>query len=75
MSGLTLEQAQERLADYYAAEAAILKGQRYQLGDRSVQRADLVAVQQGITTWEARVKVLTLSAQGRGRVAVPSPRF
>lgn len=75
MSGLTLDQAQTRLADYYAAEAAILKGQSYQLGDRRVERADLKVVRDGITFWEGRVKALSLTARGGRRFVTPSPRF
>lgn len=75
MSGITLEQAQAQLTAYLAAEAAVLKGQRYELGGRLVVRADLAAIQAGINTWDARVKVLTSRSSGRRRAFTPSPGF
>lgn len=75
MSGLTLEQSQTRLAEYYAAEAAVLKGQRYEIAGRSLWRADLATIREGINEWEARVKVLSLRASGRRRVVTPRPGF
>lgn len=75
MSGLTLDQAQTRLAEYYAAEAAVLKGQRYEIAGRSLVRADLTSIRAGITEWESRVKALSLRASGRRRVVTPRPGF
>lgn len=58
MAGLTLEIAEARLNEYLAAEAAILLNQSAEMNSggvqRKVTRADLAAVQQGITLWQQR---------------------
>jgi hypothetical protein len=66
MAGITLEQAETQLNLYITAEAAVLSGQRFRIGDKDITRADLEMVQRGITTWEARVQRLTRSATGAG---------
>ncbi len=48
----TLEQVQARLQLYYDAEAAILSGQSYSLGNRSLSRPNLKEVQEQITKLE-----------------------
>lgn len=65
MAGITLTQAQTKLAAYLDAETAVLSGQRYEIAGRMLQRADLAQIREGVTTWDARVK--TLSAAGTGR--------
>lgn len=67
MAGITLTQAQTQLDAYLAAEAAVLTGQRYEIAGRMLQRADLAAIREGITTWDARVKSLSIAARGRSR--------
>lgn len=67
MAGITLSQAQTQLTAYLAAETAVLSGQRYEIAGRMMQRADLVAIRDGIATWDARVKTLSSSAAGRSR--------
>jgi hypothetical protein len=65
MAGITLSQAEAKLAEYLAAETAILLGQSYSMNGKSLSRADLEAVQQGIEIWDARVKRLS-----RGGISV-----
>lgn len=67
MAGITLEQAEANLALSLAAYQKALESQRYSIGDRSQQRADLEKIQAGITFWDSRVKQLTNRATGRGR--------
>ena len=67
MAGITLAQAQTQLDAYLAAETAVLSGQKYEIAGRSLTRANLVEVQAGITTWNARVINLSNLANGRGR--------
>ena len=67
MAGITLELAQTQLAAYLAAETAVLSGQRYEISGRMLQRADLAAIRDGVATWDARVKALSVSARGRSR--------
>ena len=64
---ITLAQAQETLAAYVAAELAVLKGQEYTISGRTLRRADLKSIQDGIAAWEARVSDLQAQAAGRGR--------
>jgi hypothetical protein len=74
MAGITLATAQAQLDAYLAAEAAILSGQDYQIGNRRLMRADLAKVQAGIALWNQRVQDLT-ARQRRGRHVVPAPNF
>jgi hypothetical protein len=74
MAGISLSLAQTQLDAYLAAETAILSGQEYVIGTRRLKRADLAAVQAGITLWNQRVQDLT-ARQRRGRYVVPAPSF
>jgi len=78
MAGITLAYAQTQLDAYLAAEAAILNSQEYVIGTgtsaRRVRRADLAAVQAGVTLWNQRIQDLT-ARQRRGRHVVPAPNF
>ena len=67
MAGITLTQAQTQLSAYLAAETAVLTGQQYEIAGRMLRRADLAQIREGITTWDARVKTLSMAATGRGR--------
>lgn len=71
MAGITLAQAEAKLSQYLAAEEAVLTGQQYELAGRMLKRADLVAIQQGIEIWNARVNELSASVSGRTRAIVP----
>ena len=74
MAGISLSVAQTQLDAYLAAETAILGGQEYTMDSRRLKRADLAAVQAGITLWNQRVQDLT-ARQRRGRSVVPAPNF
>lgn len=67
MAGITLVQAQTQLDAYLAAETAVLSGQAYDWNGKKLTRADLEFIQLGITTWDARVKTLSVAASGRSR--------
>jgi hypothetical protein len=73
MAGITLAQAEAQLAAYLAAETAVLAGQSYTIGGRSLTRADLEAIQAGITLWNNRCLTLGASAAGRGRARTIVP--
>lgn len=45
-----------RLSNYYKAEEAILSGQEYTIGSRSLRRADLKAVQAEIKYLEKQIE-------------------
>lgn len=67
MAGITLEQAQAQLETYLAAEVAVLKNQSYEIAGRKLTRADLAAIQIGISSWNKRVKELDAVCRGRRR--------
>lgn len=67
MAGITLQQAETQLAAYLAAETAVLSGQAYTIGGRSLTRANLADIRAGIESWNARVVQLTNASQGRSR--------
>jgi len=73
MAGITLAQAESQLAAYLAAETAVLSGQAYEIAGRTLRRADLEQIRLGIETWDARVKTLSSSAEGRGRARTIVP--
>jgi coenzyme F420-reducing hydrogenase delta subunit len=53
-----LTKAKERLNMYYEAEIAVLTGQEYRIGTRSMKRADLAEIRSAITELEKQVKEL-----------------
>lgn len=73
MAGITLEQAETRLAEYLDAEAKVLLGQEYEISGRRMTRADLNAIRQGIEIWDKRVKALSAFSAGKGRTRTVSP--
>lgn len=73
MAGITLAQAEARLADYLAAEEAVLARQSYTIGDRTYTRADLAKIQEGIKLWDDRAKNLAATSAGRGRARTVRP--
>lgn len=57
--------ATDMLAQYLAAETAILQGEWYRLGDQYVKKADLSMVQKGRALWESRVQAEKRAALGQ----------
>ncbi len=49
---VTLEFAKDRVALYYEAEAKVLGGQAYTIGGRSLTRANLKEIRDGISYWQ-----------------------
>jgi hypothetical protein len=74
MAGITLEQAEARLAEYLAAEAAVLAKQSYTIGGRQLTLANLSAIQEGIKLWNDRAAALGAAADGRGRLRTIVPK-
>ena len=72
-----LELAQQRLANYLAAEARILESQEYTVGQggtaRRNRRAELEQVQAGIKTTQAEIASLQAAQAGR-RMTYLRPR-
>lgn len=75
MAGITLAQAEAKLAEYLAAETKILTGQRVEIDGKSLTRANLETIQAGIATWDRRVKELSAGAGGRGRARTVQPSW
>jgi hypothetical protein len=68
MAAITLAQAQAKLAEYLAAESAVLSGQDYSIGSRRLRRADLPEIRAGRKEWEAKVNALEDGGTGGMRV-------
>lgn len=64
MAGITLAQAEAKLATWMAADDAVATGQGYSISGRALTRADAEEIRKNITFWEARVQ--KLSRGGRG---------
>lgn len=73
MAGITLAHAQTRLDALMAAHDKIIIGQKVEMDGQSLTRANLVDVQRGIEYWDKKVKELSASASGRGRMRTISP--
>lgn len=58
MAGLTQAQAQAQLDAYMDAETAALNNQSYSIGGRTLTRANLKDIREGIQYWNAMVKEL-----------------
>lgn len=68
MAGITLDQAEAKLSEYLTAETAVTSGQAYSIGDRSLTRANLKDIRDGISFWEAKVQKLSRSGRGVMRI-------
>lgn len=60
---VTMDFAKERLAIYYEAEAKALNGQSYTIAGRSLTRANLKEIRDGISMWQGQVDRLTASGR------------
>lgn len=69
MAGITLADAEAKLALWMAAEEALAVSQSYEIevdgNRRELRRADLKEVGNRITYWNGKVQELTRSATGR----------
>lgn len=62
-----LAKTEARLAVYYEAELAVLSGQAYTIGTRSLTRANLSLIKEQIESLEIKVEELKAQANGNGR--------
>ncbi|CAM4153014.1 Primosomal replication protein PriB/PriC domain protein [Stenotrophomonas pavanii] len=60
------------LQTYLAAEAAVLQGQSFRMGERQLNRADLAEIRAGRREWEAKVNA---QARGGNRMSVALADF
>lgn len=74
---MTRDELAARLAAYVAAEAKILKGQEYVIGQgetaRRLRRADLAEVRKAITDLNTQIEDLDNLTAGRRRVLYARP--
>lgn len=68
MAGITLAQAEAKLTLWMAADDALSRNQSYSIAGRSLTRADAGHVAERIEYWDSKVKALTASSTGSGRV-------
>ena len=59
-----MSEATDMHALYIAAETAVLKGQSYSIGDRTLTRANLDEIRRGRKEWERKVADEQASADG-----------
>lgn len=55
MAGITQARAETQLAAYLDAETAVLSGQSYTIAGRSLSRANLAEIREGIKYWDSMV--------------------
>lgn len=71
---ITLEQAQAKVAEYLAAESAVLEGKEVRLGmggagiDRTLRMEDLAQIRAGRQEWQRIAASLQATASGAPRV-------
>lgn len=75
MAGITLADAEAKLALYLAALDKILLGQEVQIEGQTLKRANLKDVESGVDYWNGKVRELSERASGRGRSRTVSPGF
>lgn len=73
MAGITIAQAEAKLALYLSALDKIILGQKVEIDGQALTRANLADVESAINSWDQRVKQLSNSAAGRGRARVIFP--
>lgn len=71
MAGLTYDVAQARLSEYLAAEAAVLSNQAYTIAGRSLTRANLREIREGVEYWD---RVVNRLARGGISIRLGVPR-
>lgn len=67
MAGERLTKTRSRLSAYYESELAVLSGQAYTMGSRSLTRANLAEIRSAIKELEQQVRELESIAAGGGR--------
>jgi len=70
-----LEIAEKRLELYLKAEAAILSGQSYEIGDRKLTRANLKDVVNTINSLKKEIASLETKLKGRTLVRIVRPSW
>jgi hypothetical protein len=75
MAGLTLAQAEAKLAEWVAADTALQAGQVVRMGDRILTRVDALEIRNNITYWDMKTKELDARESGIKRSRTVSPSW
>lgn len=59
MAGITVAEAEAKLALWMEADDKVASGQSYSIGGRSLSRADAKMIQENIKFWDRKVKELS----------------
>ena len=72
MAGITLAQAEAKLAEALDAVSAVMLNQEYRIGSRTYTRANLSELQRAVEFWDGKVR--RLDRGGGIRVTEGTPR-
>ncbi len=73
MAGITLAQAQAKLAIWMEADDKVANGQSYSIGGRSLTRADAKMIRENIRFWNDWVTRLSDGGNGGATVVAITP--
>lgn len=65
---MTVQELERRLSLYLDAEAAVLRGQEYEIGDRRLRRADLAEIRKTIDDLQIQIDSMQLKTGRTKRV-------
>ena len=65
MAGITLAQAEAKLAEWMAADTAVASGQSYSIDNRTVTKAQALEIRNNIKFWDEQCRILAASPTGR----------
>jgi len=74
---ISVKEAKQHLSGWLEAEQKVMTGQSYQMGTRSLTRADLADIQKAIDYWDDKVteaEAAESGTSGRNRVYRVVPR-
>lgn len=74
MAVWTLAEARAHLAAWLAADTAVASGQSYQIGSRSLTRADVARIAERIAFWRGEVERLESNRGAGMRIMRAVPR-
>lgn len=75
MAGLTLAQAEARLASWLRADEALETGQTIKINNRLLTKTDAAEVRNNIDYWQKKCQELSQTETGRGRTRTVSPNW
>lgn len=67
MAGITLQQAEAKLAEWMSADTKVSAGQEYSIAGRTLRRSDAQEIRENIKFWDAKVRELEALESGSGR--------